>query len=85
MIIEYEKGVTKLYDPISEKYCCYNLKWSIDTEINQTDILIKDKNDNEYHITIPTAHLSAGDIFEIVNDFVKIIVVHTCLDIADYF
>lgn len=85
MIIEYEKGVTELYDPISEKFCDYNLKWCIDTDINRTDIIIIDKNEKEYHITIPNAHLSAGDIFEIANDFVKIIYIHTIADLSNYF
>lgn len=74
-----------MYDPISEKFCDYNLKWIIDIELNQTGIEIIDKKGKSYNITIPTAHLSLGDIFEIANDFVKIIVIHTCVKVSEYF
>lgn len=74
-----------MYDPISEKFCDYNLKYAIDTYNNTTIILINDKSNKEYKIVLPMSNLSAGTIFEIANDFVKNICVNTIIDTSDYF
>ena len=74
-----------MYDPISEKFCDYNLKFVIDTYNNTTTLLISDKANKEYKIVLPMSTLSVETIFEIANDFVKNMCVNTIIDVSDYF
>lgn len=73
-----------MYDPISEKYCDYNLKYCIDPDAKSTIILIINTDNEPYKIEIPST-LSLSEIFEIANDFVKSIVVNTKVNCAEYF
>ena len=72
-----------MYDPVSEKMCEYNLHWCIDTD--STIIVITNKSGSDYKIELPFSNISVGTIFEIANDFVKLMCVHTEMDVSDYF